>query len=139
VYDSGGGYYRSYDMMPYTESMPPTDQRRERINPDDRRNRNNAPDDTDNDRVSQPAPARIVVQLPADAKLTIDGAPTTSTSANRVFTSPLLEAGRDFYYTFRATMVQDGQPVTTEQRVLVRAGKESRVKMDFTPTSLRRE
>ncbi len=80
-----------------------------------------------------PAPATIIVSLPADAKLTIDGAATISTSSERVFTSPLLPAGEDFHYTLKAEYVRDGQPVAFSKDVTVRAGLETRVNME--PTS----
>jgi uncharacterized protein (TIGR03000 family) len=82
------------------------------------------------------APASVSVNLPADAKLTIDGTPTTSTSAQRMFVSPTLEAGQDYYYTFKATVVRDGRPVVAEQRVRVRAGETTPVSFDFSSTGV---
>ncbi len=78
---------------------------------------------------AQPAAgaAVIVVSLPANAKLTIDGEATTSTSQQRVFTSPALPAGKDFHYTLQAEVVVDGKPVTVSKTVAVRAGEQSRV------------
>jgi uncharacterized protein (TIGR03000 family) len=76
-----------------------------------------------------PAPAKIIVSLPADAKLTIDGVATTSTSEQRVFESPILTPNRDFHYTLRAEVLRDGKPVSVEQVIQVRAGKESYVTM----------
>ena len=76
-----------------------------------------------------PAPVRIVVTLPADARLTIDGAATTSTSDTRVFLSPELSPGRAYQYTLRAEVIRDGKPISLAQTVQVQAGKESRVTM----------
>jgi uncharacterized protein (TIGR03000 family) len=73
------------------------------------------------------APATIVVSLPATARLTIDGNPTTSSSGLRVFASPSLQPGREYYYTLRAEVVRNGQTVAQTQRVAVRAGEETRV------------
>ncbi len=73
------------------------------------------------------APATIVVSLPAEAKLSIDNALTTSTSAERVFQSPELPAGRDFSYTLKAEFQFEGKPVVVTKKVSVRAGIESRV------------
>ena len=70
-------------------------------------------------------PATIRVLLPADAALTIDGAPTQSTAAVRNFVTPPLPAGKDFRYDLRAQMVRDGKNVTIERRVTVRAGQET--------------
>jgi uncharacterized protein (TIGR03000 family) len=77
------------------------------------------------------APATILVTLPAQARLLIDGAATTSTSGTRLFVSPNLEPGRAYVYTLRAEMVRDGQTVAQEQRVTVRAGEQTRVPITF--------
>src|SRR5262249_12889669 len=74
-----------------------------------------------------PAPATIIVSLPADARLLIDGNTTTSTSARRIFTSPSLQPGADYVYTLRAEMIRNGQTVVQTQQVTVRAGEESTV------------
>ena len=82
------------------------------------------------------APAVIYVSLPADAKLTIDGTPTTSTSAQRVFVSPVLAPGQDYFYTLKATMIRDGRPIVAEQRVRVRAGEVTPVSFDLSSTGV---
>jgi uncharacterized protein (TIGR03000 family) len=79
---------------------------------------------------STEASATIVVSLPEDARLTIDGEATTSTSDRRTFVSPSLAVGKDFHYTLKAKVVRDGQPVTLEKTVTVRAGEETRVTLD---------
>jgi uncharacterized protein (TIGR03000 family) len=76
------------------------------------------------------APATIQVSLPANATLTIDGAATRSTSANRTFATPTLETGKEYYYSLTAEYVRDGQTVTATKRVAVRAGAESRVNFE---------
>jgi uncharacterized protein (TIGR03000 family) len=76
------------------------------------------------------APATIVVSLPADAKLTIDGTATKSTSSTRVFVSPELIPGQDFFYTLTAEIVRDGKPVTQTERITVRAGQTTQVSLD---------
>lgn len=66
--------------------------------------------------------ATIVVNLPADANLTIDGAPTASTSERRVFDSPELTPGKNYYYMFKAQVIRDGKTLVVEQKVPVIAG-----------------
>lgn len=75
------------------------------------------------------AEATLVVTLPADAKLTIDGEKTTSTSAERVFVSPALESGKEYEYTLKAQIVRDGEVKTATARVTVRSGEVSRVEL----------
>ena len=77
--------------------------------------------------VMAPAPAVLIVSLPADAKLMIDDEPTTSTSARRVFVSPNLNPGRDFHYNLKAEFVRDGRTVTVSKEVAVRAGNQTQV------------
>jgi uncharacterized protein (TIGR03000 family) len=77
--------------------------------------------------VSLSAPATIIVSLPAEAKLTIDDAATTSTGAVRTFVSPNLDNGRDYHYDLKAEV--DGKTLT--KRITVRAGEETRVEIDM--------
>jgi uncharacterized protein (TIGR03000 family) len=79
-----------------------------------------------------PAPAIIVVSLPAQAKLTIDDLATKSTSAVRAFASPALTPGKQYYYTLKAEIVRDGRPVIDTQRVQVRAGEQTQVTFNLT-------
>ncbi len=77
------------------------------------------------------APATIEVNLPAEAKLTVDGNPTRSTSDRRTFITPALEAGVSFVYTLRAEIVRDGQNAVQSQDVTVRAGETTQVSFTF--------
>src|SRR5207302_2813450 len=79
------------------------------------------------DQPDEKAPATIVVRLPAEAKLTINRTPSRSTATTRRFVTPPLPSGKDFYYTLKAEVVRDGQPVELTRRVTVRAGAETRV------------
>lgn len=67
-------------------------------------------------------PARLTVELPADAKLYVDGALITGDAAVRNFHTPALPPGRTFYYDLKAELVVGGETVTEEKRVLVKAG-----------------
>ncbi|HEV3202912.1 MAG TPA: TIGR03000 domain-containing protein [Gemmataceae bacterium] len=82
------------------------------------------------------APATIFVRLPAEAKLTVDGAATQSTSSTRIFASPTLEPGSDYFYTLKAEIVRDGQTITASKRIAVRAGEETRVSINFPEASV---
>jgi uncharacterized protein (TIGR03000 family) len=76
------------------------------------------------------SPATVRVTLPADATLTIDGQATQSTSGQRLFVSPPLDAGKRYSYTFRARFLRAGKTMTVEQEVFVRAGRETRVSLE---------
>jgi uncharacterized protein (TIGR03000 family) len=73
------------------------------------------------------APATLIVNLPAEAKLLVDGNVTKSTSSERVFVSPALIPGQLYNYTLTAQFTRDGLPVTVTKTVQVRAGLETRV------------
>lgn len=78
----------------------------------------------------------ILVTLPADATLTVDGNRTTSTSATRVLVTPELQPGYEYYYTLRAQVVRDGQTLTQTQQIAVRAGEATRVPFSFSSASV---
>jgi uncharacterized protein (TIGR03000 family) len=86
------------------------------------------------DLVKGQAPALLVVTLPAEATLAIDGNPTKATTSVREFTSPPLQPGQDYHYTLTARITRAGQPLTVTQRVAVRAGQTTPVAMIF-PTA----
>ncbi len=75
------------------------------------------------------APATVLVNLPADAKLTFDGTATTSTAASRRFTTPALPTGSDMSYTLTAEIVREGKTLKATQVVNVRAGQTTDVNL----------
>jgi uncharacterized protein (TIGR03000 family) len=85
------------------------------------------------------APATIVVHLPADARLTIDGDATRSTGETRTFQTPPLEAGKTFHYELEALAERNGEKVRASKRVEVRAGRPAEVSLDFPAIRERRE
>jgi uncharacterized protein (TIGR03000 family) len=56
-----------------------------------------------------PRPARLVVHLPAQARLWIEGERTRSVSSRREFLSPPLLPGGTYRYALRAELLQAGQ------------------------------
>ncbi len=76
-----------------------------------------------------PDRAKLIVELPADAKLFIDDRPMKTTSGRRTFHTPALQSGQIYYYMLRAEVVRDGKPVTEERRVILRPGQV--VRTDF--------
>jgi uncharacterized protein (TIGR03000 family) len=76
--------------------------------------------------------ATILVYLPADAKLTIDGDATSSTSGTRRFISPPLPADGNYSYTFHAQFDRAGKTVSVKREVVVRAGRQTTVSLHPT-------
>lgn len=76
-----------------------------------------------------PATATILVSLPADAKLMVDGQATTSTSTERLLETPTLTPGMVYQYTLKAEYMKDGQMTSVTKMVEVRAGVETRVSL----------
>jgi uncharacterized protein (TIGR03000 family) len=64
--------------------------------------------------------------------LTIDGAATKSTSATRLFVSPVLAPRQAYEYTLKAEIVRDGTTLSATERVTVRAGAETEVSLSPT-------
>ncbi|MFO0964702.1 MAG: TIGR03000 domain-containing protein [Gemmataceae bacterium] len=83
--------------------------------------------------------ARVTVKLPADAKLWVDSSYCPLTSDVRSFTTPKLEAGRQYYYTIRMEVDRDGQTLARSQRVYVSAGQSVSVDLsDMSVATVRR-
>ncbi len=74
--------------------------------------------------------AHVVVNVPADARVWFNDAPTRQTGICREFASPPIEPGRTYTYTIRASWAEDGRDVSQEQAVDVQAG--GRAVVDFT-------
>lgn len=68
------------------------------------------------------AAASVKLELPADAKLIVDGQPVPGTGAVRSFATPQLPAGKAFAYDMTAEMVVGGVTVREELKVVVHAG-----------------
>jgi len=79
-------------------------------------------------------PATIQVSVPAQAVLYFDGVKMSSSSDSRRFSTPPLESGKTYFYNVKAEVERDGQIVTTTQHVVVRAGQQTQVQINFTPT-----
>src|SRR5207253_10772215 len=77
-----------------------------------------------------PKQATVIVHLPAEAKLYVDGKKANLTSKTRSFVTPELQKGTDYYYTMRAEMKRDGTTVVQSQRVVVQAGKVAHVHLN---------
>lgn len=82
-----------------------------------------------------PAPATLVVTLPADARLTIQGVETRSTASERTFISPALQPGQEYQYVLEATITRNGKTEKKVEKVSVWAGRESKIDIQF-PTSV---
>lgn len=70
----------------------------------------------------QSGPARLTVELPADATLYVDGVLTKGEGNTRNFHTPDLPAGQTFYYELKAEVTVDGKTLTDSKRVLIKAG-----------------
>jgi uncharacterized protein (TIGR03000 family) len=84
-----------------------------------------APKPKPEDKSALPDKARLIVELPADAKLYIDDQLMKTTAARRVFNTPTLDRGQSYYYVLRAEIVRDGKTYTDTKQVVIRAGNEA--------------
>jgi uncharacterized protein (TIGR03000 family) len=76
-------------------------------------------------RISEPArtPARLTIELPAEAQLFVDGSAVNGTGSSRFYHTPNLPAGQAFFYDLKAEVVVNGVPVVEETRAIVRSGE----------------
>jgi uncharacterized protein (TIGR03000 family) len=85
-------------------------------------------------RVAQSGRATIILTVPADAQVTFDGQPTTTSSTSRVFVTPPLQPDRVFHYDVQAQVDRGGQTVTVTRRIAVRAGQVTRELLNLPAT-----
>ena len=69
----------------------------------------------------------MLIRLPANAQLLVDGTKTRQTGEVRTFVTPPLEAGKTFFYTLKATWNEQGKEVVREREITVMAGRETAV------------
>jgi uncharacterized protein (TIGR03000 family) len=67
--------------------------------------------------------ARLIIHLPADAKLYIHDQPMETVGARRSFLTPPLKAGETYSYLLRADITREGKVQSETKRILVRAGE----------------
>jgi uncharacterized protein (TIGR03000 family) len=75
--------------------------------------------------------ATLVVSLPPDAKLMIDDHSMISTGTLRAFITPPLTPGKDYGYDLKAEAMRNGETVTATKHVIVRAGQQTRIALNF--------
>jgi uncharacterized protein (TIGR03000 family) len=74
-------------------------------------------------RTAEAKPAKLIVRLPANAKLVIDDTATKSTGSVRSFETPPLEVGKKYSYTLKATWMEQGKEVVRQKDVIVQGGR----------------
>lgn len=77
--------------------------------------------------------ATVTVRAPIDANVYAEGVALRLVDGERTFMTPPLPAGQRFDYTFRLETRRDGETISRERKVTVRAGGTS--VCDFTDTS----
>ena len=118
-YDTYDPYY--YNAYPYTSLSPTYDSRYNGPYTA------SMPNEADNSAAAAPPTlpdnmARLTVSVPADAHISVDGTPTTSTGPIRRFHSPPLTPGQHYTYNVEARWNENGHEVTQSQKVDVTAG-----------------
>jgi uncharacterized protein (TIGR03000 family) len=66
--------------------------------------------------------ARLIIEVPENAKLYIDDKLMKTATAERLFYTPPLAPGQKYFYDVRVEVEKDGQPVSQSKRVIVEAG-----------------
>jgi uncharacterized protein (TIGR03000 family) len=78
-----------------------------------------------------PAPANIIVHLPVDARLTVDGEQVRFGGSVRQFESPPLSVGKTYSYMVVGTVIRDGRAVTARKEIDVRADEVTEVTLNL--------
>lgn len=90
-------------------------------------------DEPDSVATAEPLTTKLIVNVPADAKVYLAGTETRQTGEVREFSTNKLTAGEGWNdYTVRAEYEQDGKLLTKEQVVTIKAGESKEISFDFT-------
>jgi uncharacterized protein (TIGR03000 family) len=81
----------------------------------------------------------IDVTVPADAKITLQGAKTTQTGSVRRFVSPPIAAGYQYAYNIQATWMEHGREVSQSRSFTVRPGDVVHVTFTHDTVTVRSE
>jgi uncharacterized protein (TIGR03000 family) len=73
----------------------------------------------------------LSVNVPADAKVFVNGLATTSTGGERQYVSRDLQSGFNYTYEVKAEIVRDGKTVEQVKQVNLRAGQTAELAFDF--------
>ena len=73
-----------------------------------------------------PTGAKLLIEVPANAKLFIDDTRVEAAADVQAFHTPPLEPGRDYFYNVRIELMRDGQPLSQTRQIIVRAGQVAR-------------
>ena len=69
-----------------------------------------------------PTRAKLIVEVPAGAKLYIDDHAMTTPSQHRVYQTPTLEPGQTYYYEVRVETTHDGKALSPDEARAVASG-----------------
>jgi uncharacterized protein (TIGR03000 family) len=75
-------------------------------------------------------PGWLLVELPPEAQLLVNGKPTRSTGGQRLFDSPPLRRGQNYEYILQVQIPLPGGPVVHTQTAVVRAGQITRISLN---------
>lgn len=91
-------------------------------------------DDMKKKPAAQAAPARVIVEMQANAKLFVDGVATEATGARRVFSTPALAQGSSFFYDIKVVNADNTVRTT---KLVVRAGEDAVANFENDSTASR--
>ena len=75
-------------------------------------------------------PSTVVLSVPAGATVYVEGVPLRNQSAERTFRTPALEPGREYAYTVKAIVTENGLEHTEVRQVIVIPGETSTVSLE---------
>ena len=84
---------------------------------------------------SEKLPAFLVITVPPDAIVEVDGVRVKQTGPVRRVYSPFIEVGKKYQYTLRATFKENNKEMVREKVVIVEPGKEVSVDLSTPETS----
>ena len=82
-----------------------------------------------------PNEIHLIVNLPENAQMFVNGNPTTSTGKSRHFVSRDLEPGQSYRFDLKMVVEEDGKPVEKQRVVVLESGRGEEVTFDVATNS----
>lgn len=137
----GGGYYSPSVIVPEGEyygpakSLPPAGAPADVV-PRDTAPPADAPAPAPGGSTStQRADGMLIVEVPTDAKIYVNGRLTSTPGEVREYVSRNLAHGYNYAYEVRAEVQRDGQTITDTKRVDLRAGESTKLAFNLAPSA----
>lgn len=87
----------------------------------------------------KPTPASVILVVPENSQVLVDGRPLRSTNSERLFLTPAIETNKQFFYTVKVTAKVGDKEFNESKKILVTGGQVTKVTFEEIITQVKAE